>query len=63
MAAQASCQCLGPGGGTAAGEALGMGMGSRPLPPPVLGDRSITLELEQGQKSLCVDAGQINLRF
>lgn len=27
------------------------------------GHRGIALELEQGPRSLCIDAGQINLRF
>lgn len=49
------------GNGTAAGEeALGMGCSrtrSRPAPLPVLGDRGIAPELEQGQKSPCIDAG------
>lgn len=37
--------------------------GSRPPLSPVLGYRGISVELEQGHKSLCTDAGQFNLRF
>lgn len=62
---------LGPAAGAAwghsSGQALGTGRSSEGFgspPPPVLGDKGIALELlEQGQNSLCSDAGQINLRF
>lgn len=57
------CSCLVPDRDT--GKALKghSSTGSRPLPPPVLACRGIALELEQGPRSLCINAGQINLRF